>query len=146
MNQGIIHGSSPVSKAHAKSSAPTAHEANAQPLGCSNVRFRTGANPASLPPCNHPHREEYGTEDHEGIHVLRDPQPLKSNVIQKEEAHRLVDRLSADSIWEDPMREIYVREAIEKGLADSEAGRTDAAVRGDMGIIIGQAGRPLVEH
>lgn len=48
-----------------------------------------------------------------------------SNVIQKEEAHRLVDQLSADSTWEDLMREIYVREAIEKGLEDSEAGRTD---------------------
>ena len=39
-----------------------------------------------------------------------------SNVIQKEEAHRLVDQLSADSTWEDLMREIYVHEAIEKGL------------------------------
>ena len=48
-----------------------------------------------------------------------------SNVIQKEEAHRLVEQLSADSTWEDLMREIYVREAIEKGLEDSEAGRTD---------------------
>ena len=48
-----------------------------------------------------------------------------SNVIQKAEAHRLVDQLSADSTWEDLMREIYVREAIEKGLEDSEAGRTD---------------------
>ncbi|WP_373051993.1 hypothetical protein [Thioalkalivibrio sp.] len=48
-----------------------------------------------------------------------------SNVIRKEEAHRLVDQLSADSTWEDLMREIYVREAIEKGLEDVEAGRTD---------------------
>jgi hypothetical protein len=47
-----------------------------------------------------------------------------SNVIRKEDAHRLVDQLSAGSTWEDLMHEIYVREAIEKGLNDSEAGRT----------------------
>jgi hypothetical protein len=29
-----------------------------------------------------------------------------------------------DATWEDLMRKIYVREAIEHGLADSKAGRT----------------------
>ena len=37
----------------------------------------------------------------------------------KDEAHKLVDRLSADATWEDLMREIYVRETIEKGLSES---------------------------
>lgn len=37
----------------------------------------------------------------------------------KEEAHKLIDRLPTGASWEDLMREIYVREAIENGLADS---------------------------
>jgi hypothetical protein len=41
----------------------------------------------------------------------------------KEEAHRLVDRLSDNASWDDLMREIYVRQAIESGLRDSEQGR-----------------------
>ena len=42
----------------------------------------------------------------------------------KEEARRLVDLLPENSTWEDLMHEIYVRQAIETGLADSKAGRT----------------------
>lgn len=42
----------------------------------------------------------------------------------KEEARRLVDQLPETSTWDDLMHEIYVRQAIESGLADSEAGRT----------------------
>ena len=42
----------------------------------------------------------------------------------KDEARRLVEKLPEDSTWDDLMREIYVRQAIESGLADSEAGRT----------------------
>jgi predicted transcriptional regulator len=42
----------------------------------------------------------------------------------KEEAMRLVERLADDSTWDDLMHEIYVRQAIESGLADSQAGRT----------------------
>jgi hypothetical protein len=45
-------------------------------------------------------------------------------VMEKEEAHKLIDRLPPDATWDDLMREIYVREAIERGLADSKAGRT----------------------
>lgn len=41
----------------------------------------------------------------------------------KEEARRLVDALPDDSTWEDLMYEIYVRETVESGLADGEAGR-----------------------
>lgn len=42
----------------------------------------------------------------------------------KQEERRLVDQLPENSIWDDLMHEIYVRQSIEKGLADSEAGRT----------------------
>ena len=42
----------------------------------------------------------------------------------KREARRLVDRLPQDATWDDLMYEIYVRQAIEAGLEDSEAGRT----------------------
>jgi hypothetical protein len=47
-----------------------------------------------------------------------------STVVRKEDAHRLVDQLPANATWDDLMREIYLRETIEKGLEDSEAGRT----------------------
>ena len=42
----------------------------------------------------------------------------------KDEAHRLVENLGDDATWDDLMYEIYVRQAIERGLADSAAGRT----------------------
>lgn len=42
----------------------------------------------------------------------------------REEAHRLVEKLPEDSTWDDLMHEIYVRQAIESGLADSQEGRT----------------------
>ena len=54
----------------------------------------------------------------------------------KEEAKRLVESLPDDSTWEDLMYQIYVREAVEKGLADAEAGRvTDVKkVREEFGL------------
>lgn len=42
----------------------------------------------------------------------------------KEEARRLVEDLPENATWDDLMYKIYVRQAIEAGLADSEAGRT----------------------
>jgi predicted transcriptional regulator len=42
----------------------------------------------------------------------------------KEEARRLVKQLPENSIWDDLKHEIYVRQSIEKGLADSKVGRT----------------------
>jgi hypothetical protein len=42
----------------------------------------------------------------------------------KEEARRLVDQLPDDSTWDDLMHDIYVRQSIEKVLADCEARRT----------------------
>jgi len=44
--------------------------------------------------------------------------------ITKEQAHKLVDQLPPQATWDDLMHEIYVRQAIEQGLADSKAGRT----------------------
>ncbi len=42
----------------------------------------------------------------------------------KLEARRLVDELPDDATWDDLMYEIYVRQAIETGLRDSQEGRT----------------------
>ncbi|MBI2437963.1 MAG: hypothetical protein HYV36_04020 [Lentisphaerae bacterium] len=42
----------------------------------------------------------------------------------RDQAHKLVDKMPEDSSWDDLMHEIYVREVIEQGLADSKAGRT----------------------
>jgi predicted transcriptional regulator len=41
----------------------------------------------------------------------------------KEEARRLVEKLPDNATWDDVMHDIYVRQAIEAGLADSEAGK-----------------------
>jgi len=59
-----------------------------------------------------------------------------SNASVKEEAKRLIERLPEDMTWDDLMHEIYVRQSIEAGLADSEAGRvTDVAdVRSRFGL------------
>lgn len=54
----------------------------------------------------------------------------------KNEAHRLVEKLPPNSTWEDLVHEIYVRQAIEAGLADSQAGRTTDVeqVRSSFGL------------
>ena len=54
----------------------------------------------------------------------------------KTEARRLVEGLPDDATWEDLMYRIYVRQAIESGLADSEVGRTIDAkeVRARFGL------------
>jgi len=41
----------------------------------------------------------------------------------KEAARHLVENLPEDVTWDDLMYQIYVRQNIEAGLADSEAGR-----------------------
>jgi len=45
-------------------------------------------------------------------------------VLQKDEAHKLIDRMPPNATWDDLMNEIYVREVIEHGLADSNEDRT----------------------
>ncbi len=58
------------------------------------------------------------------------------SVSVKDEARRLVDRLPEQATWDDLMYEIYVRQAIEAGLRDCEAGRvTDhETVRNSFGL------------
>jgi hypothetical protein len=46
-----------------------------------------------------------------------------STVNVKEEAMRLIEKLPENMTWDDLMYEIYGRQSIEAGLADSEAGR-----------------------
>ena len=41
----------------------------------------------------------------------------------KSQARQLVEELPEDASWDDLMERIYVRQAIEAGLRDSEAGR-----------------------
>ena len=54
----------------------------------------------------------------------------------KEAAYRLVDQLPDDATWDDLMRKAYEQQAIESGLADSEAGRVTGveAVRKRYGL------------
>jgi hypothetical protein len=44
--------------------------------------------------------------------------------MRKDEAHELVDRMADNATWDDLIDQIYVREVIEQGLADSKGGRT----------------------
>ncbi len=41
----------------------------------------------------------------------------------KQEAYRLIDGLEDDENWDDLMYKIYVRQTIEQGLQESEAGK-----------------------
>jgi predicted transcriptional regulator len=54
----------------------------------------------------------------------------------KAEARRLIDQLPDDATWDDLMYEIYVRQAIDSGLADVEAGRVvpHEEVRSRLGL------------
>lgn len=54
----------------------------------------------------------------------------------KEKAHQLLNNLSDSATWEDLMYRIYVREAIEAGIKDSDQGRTVdvAGVRKKFGL------------
>nr|WP_322711863.1 hypothetical protein [Nostoc sp. ChiSLP03a] len=54
----------------------------------------------------------------------------------KEEARRLIDKLPENFTWDDLMYEIYVKQAIEAGLSDSEAGRVVSVeeVRAKFGL------------
>ena len=42
----------------------------------------------------------------------------------KEEARRLVENMPENATWDELMHEIYLRQAIKAGLADSKAGKT----------------------
>jgi hypothetical protein len=58
-------------------------------------------------------------------------------MMKKEEAHKLIDQMPLNSTWDDLMHKIYVIEAIESGLADSEAGFSK-----DVGEIRAKYGLP----
>ena len=45
-------------------------------------------------------------------------------VMEKEEAHRIIERMPPNVTWDDLIYAISVREAVERGLADSEDCRT----------------------
>lgn len=40
------------------------------------------------------------------------------------DASRLIDQLPAEASWDEVAYEVYVRQAIEQGIADADAGRT----------------------
>ena len=44
--------------------------------------------------------------------------------LTKGEAHKMVDNMPDSATWDDLIHEFYVRQVIERGLADSNAGRT----------------------
>ncbi len=54
----------------------------------------------------------------------------------KDEAQKLISGLPDDSTWDDIMHQIYVRQAIESGLADSHADRTTSveSLRAEVGL------------
>ncbi|QVL50046.1 MAG: hypothetical protein KFB96_06140 [Thiocapsa sp.] len=60
-----------------------------------------------------------------------------STIVSKPDAYKLIDQLPGNATWEDLMYEIYVREAIEQGIEDSNAGRTK-----DVGEIRRKYGLP----
>ncbi|MFM6055499.1 MAG: hypothetical protein ACKPA7_28420 [Sphaerospermopsis kisseleviana] len=65
---------------------------------------------------------------------------IKTKVMEtksiKEKARSLIDKLPENSTWDDLMHEIYVRQAIESGLNDSEAGNVVSVeeVRSKFGL------------
>ncbi len=54
----------------------------------------------------------------------------------KRHARQLVEQLPDNATWDDLMYEIYVRQVIEAGIKDSDAGRTQnvQAVRARLGL------------
>jgi hypothetical protein len=54
----------------------------------------------------------------------------------KEEARKIIDGLPDTATWEDLIYRLYVREAIEAGIADADAGRVVdvSQVRAEYGL------------
>jgi predicted transcriptional regulator len=54
----------------------------------------------------------------------------------KEQARSLVEGLPPDATWDDLMYQIYVRQAIEAGIADADSGRVldSSEVRARFGL------------
>ena len=60
-----------------------------------------------------------------------------SSTIIKEAAHQLIDKMPDNSTWDDLIYEIYVRQSIESGIADSksDAIKTASEIRNKYGLI-----------
>lgn len=58
------------------------------------------------------------------------------NVNRKQQALALIGQLPDDATWDDMMRELYEHQAIERGLADSDADRVtdNKTVRAQYGL------------
>jgi predicted transcriptional regulator len=54
----------------------------------------------------------------------------------KEEAHKIIEALPDSATWEDVIYRLYVRESIEAGIADADAGRVSDVknVRAEYGL------------
>ena len=54
----------------------------------------------------------------------------------KEEAHRIVEQLPDNASWEDLIYRLYVRQSIEAGIRDADAGHVEstADVRRSFGL------------
>ena len=48
---------------------------------------------------------------------------MSTNTI-KDEARSIIDKMPENASWDDLMHKIYIRQTIEKGLNDSNTGRT----------------------
>lgn len=59
-----------------------------------------------------------------------------SEKLNKKVAHELVDRLPECTTWADLLYAVYVQDAVESGMVDSEAGRTVSVeeVRAKFGL------------
>jgi len=59
-----------------------------------------------------------------------------ATTMSKDDARKLIEGLPERSTWDDLMHEVFVRQAIEAGLADSRAGKTRdvADVRRKFGL------------
>ena len=55
----------------------------------------------------------------------------------KDEARKMVESLAENATWDDLMYQIYVRQAIEDGIRDADAGRLvdTAQVRAEFGLL-----------
>jgi len=55
---------------------------------------------------------------------------------RKQVAHDLIDKLPDNATWEDMMRDLYEHQAIERGLADSDANRVtdNQVIRAHYGL------------
>ena len=61
---------------------------------------------------------------------------MQAGTTVKEKARRLVGSLPDDATWDDLMYAIYVRQSVEEGLADADAGRVSSneEVRASFGL------------